>query len=300
MQPPYATASSRRIPRRTCSRSRKASTTSGSNWAPALGEDLGRRVVPAARRPVRPVARDRVERVGDGEDAGGQRDVRAREAVRVAEAVPPLVVAADDAQPVAVQEVDVPEQLLSEHRVRAHQPQLRVVQRPALLEDVVRDPDLAHVVEQEPVLDARVHQELWLDRLRELDRVALYSLRVEAGAEVLGLERARERGDGLPVRPLQELLPAALDLEQAAQVVRVQQQLLVPGRGSRGPERPLVEAAGEALDDREQLERAERLAQERIRARAPRRLLGLLAGSGQEDDADPARRPGRSSAGCRA
>src|SRR3712207_6956450 len=52
-------------------------------------------------------------------------------------------------------------------------------------QDVVRDPDLADVVEQEAVLDARVREQRRLDRARELDRVPLHPLRVGAGAEVL-------------------------------------------------------------------------------------------------------------------
>ena len=160
--------------------------------------------------------------------------------------------------------------------MRPHQLLLGDVERAALLQHVVGDADLADVVEQEAVLDARIVEERRLDRLRQLDRVALDALRVRGGAEVLRLERAGERGHRLAVGPLQELPAAALDLEQAAQVVRVQQQLLVRLRRRAGAERPLVEPAGELLDDAEQLERAERLAQERVGARLPGRLLGLL------------------------
>ncbi len=108
--------------------------------------------------------------------------------------------------------------------------------------------------------------------------------------DVLRLERAGERGDGLAVAALEQLLPAALDLEQPPEVVRVQQQLLVRRVALARVERALVEAAGEALDHGQELERAERLAQERIRAGRPRRLLRLDPGARQEDDADPAGR----------
>ena len=117
--------------------------------------------------------------------------------------------------------------------MRPHQPLLRVVERAALLQHVIGDADLADVVEEEAVLHARVVEQRRLDRFRQHDRVALHPLRMGRGAEVLRLERARECSHRLPVRPLQELLPAALDLEQPAQVVRIQQQLLV-GRARRG------------------------------------------------------------------
>ena len=214
----------------------------------------------------------------------------AREPVGIAMSVPALVVPPDHLQPVAVQEVDVDEQLLAEHRVRPHQLLLGDVERAALLQHVIRDADLADVVEQEAVLDARIVEQRRLDRLRQLDRVALDPLRVRRGAEILRLERARERSHRLAVRPLQELPAAALDLEQATQVVRVQQQLLVGLRRHAGAERALVEPAGEVLDDVQQLERAERLAEEHVGTRLSGGLLGYLVGAGEQDDPDPARR----------
>ena len=174
--------------------------------------------------------------------------------------------------------------------MRPHQLLLGDVERAALLQHVIRDADLADVVEQEAVLHARIVEQRRLDRLRQLDRVALDPLRVRRGAEILRLERAGERSHRLAVRPLQELPATALDLEQTAQIVRVQQQLLVRFRRHAGAERAVVEPAGEVLDDVQQLERAERLAEEHIRTRLPGRLLGHPVGAGEQDDPDPARR----------
>src|SRR3712207_7278341 len=47
---------------------------------------------------------------------------------------------------------------------------------PRLLEDPVGDPDLADVVKQEAVFRARVVEELWIDRARQLERAPLHPL----------------------------------------------------------------------------------------------------------------------------
>src|SRR5439155_8857525 len=73
---------------------------------PRLNRDLARSLLPAERRPVRPRARHRVERVRDREDAPADRDLFAAELVRIAEAVPALVVRTDYVQAFPVQEAD--------------------------------------------------------------------------------------------------------------------------------------------------------------------------------------------------
>ena len=148
------------------------------------------------------------------------------EPVRVPATVPALVVGADDAEALALQERHAAEHLLAQERVRPHQPGLAVVQGPRLLEDAVGDPDLADVVEQEAVLGARVVDEVGAHRPRQLERVALHPLRVRARARVLGLERARERRDGLLVGVLEQDALAALDLEQVPEVAGVEEELL--------------------------------------------------------------------------
>src|SRR4029078_5672970 len=82
--------------------------------------DLADRVAPGTGGPVRAVARDRVERVGDGEDARAERDLASLEPVRVAAAVPALVMRAHDLDPRAVEDLDVGEKLLAEHSARLH------------------------------------------------------------------------------------------------------------------------------------------------------------------------------------
>ena len=74
------------------------------------------------------VGGQRVERVGHREDARRERDVLARQAVRVARAVPALVVVADDELGVA-EEVDVAQDLPADDRGAAHQRALLVGER---------------------------------------------------------------------------------------------------------------------------------------------------------------------------
>src|SRR5919204_5250587 len=105
-----------------------------------------------------------------------------------------------------------------------------------------------------------------------------------AGARVLRLQRGRERGHGLVVRALQEMPLPALDLEQVAQVARVEEQLLLRLALARGAERDPVEAAGEALDDREQLERAERLPEKCLGADLESRVGRAAVRTAENDD----------------
>src|SRR5207253_8696491 len=77
-----------------------------------LREDLVVGRLPRAAGPVGTVARHGVEGVGDGEDARCQRNLGAAHPVRVAVAVPPLVVGADDVETLSAEECDPAEHLL--------------------------------------------------------------------------------------------------------------------------------------------------------------------------------------------
>ena len=275
------------------SRARNASTTAGSNCRPDCCSSSRPGGGPAHRAAVRPVAGHRVERVGDREDPRRGRDLAAAPPVRIAAAVPALVMRADDLEPRAAQERDAAQELLAEHGVRLHQPALGRGQRPGLLQDPVRDPDLADVVEHEAVGDAFVLADLGCGDLRELDRVAAHALRVLAGPVILRLERAGERGHRLVVGVLEQPPVAALELEQVAEIAGVEQQLLVRLSLAGGPERGRVQPGRHALDHRQQLERAERLqaAARRLRppARPPRRSRRSRSAARSECCGSPAR-----------
>src|SRR6266536_1936423 len=226
------------------------------------------RSVPADGAAVGPMTRHRVERIGDREDARTEWDLVADEAVRISAPVPTFVVRAHDLEAFALQEHDTRQHCFAEDGVRLHLAPLRRAERAGLLEDPVGNPDLADVVKEEPVRRALVAHNSLADGLSEGRRVALYALRVRAGARVLRLQRARERRDRLEIRALQELALAALDLEPVPQVSRVEQQVLVraPSVLLRGPERNAQPAARQSFRDGKQLERAERLAHDRIGA----------------------------------
>src|SRR2546426_6655981 len=91
---------------------------------------------------------------------------------------------------------------------------------------------------------------------------------MSAGSDVLGLERRGERADGLPVGVLEQGTLPTLDLEEPAQVLRVQLHLLFPVRAV-APRQLQVEAPEQPFGERQELERAERLAEKPLRESCP-------------------------------
>ena len=144
----------RAAPRRCCRGSPEGGDHARVELRPGAAVDLLARGREGGGRPVRAVGGQRVERVGDREHARGERDRVAREAVRVARAVPALVVVADDELALA-EEVDVAQDLRADHGVAAHQRVLLLGQRAGLEQDRVGHGDLADVVQQEAELDLR-------------------------------------------------------------------------------------------------------------------------------------------------
>src|SRR5262249_57118925 len=124
---------------------------SGIELLSGLRHDFVDGVRPRLLAAVRAVARDRVERVGDGEHARAERNLVAAERVGIPAAVPALVVRTHHRQALAAHERHALEHLLAEGRVRLDQPPFRIRERSRLLEDAVGDPDLADVVEDEAV-----------------------------------------------------------------------------------------------------------------------------------------------------
>ena len=99
------------------------------------------------RRAVRPVVDHGVVRIRDGDDPRAERDLGAAQAVRVAAAVEALVVVQDDRDRLP-QARGLLEDDLADARVLPDRLPLGVRQRRRLVEDLVRDRDLAQVVEQ--------------------------------------------------------------------------------------------------------------------------------------------------------
>jgi hypothetical protein len=102
--------------------------------------------------------------------------------------------------------------------VRFHQPPLVRIERPPLTKDAVRNPDLADVVQKEPVFGAGVAEQIGRHGSCELERIPLHALGMCARAAVFRLERAGKRDHGGFVGVLQQEPLTALDLEQPAKI----------------------------------------------------------------------------------
>ena len=109
-------------------------------------------------------------------------------------------------------------------------------------------------------------------------------------ARVLGLERGRERRDRLVVGAFDQMALATLDLEQMPEIACVEEQLLLGLSLPLRAEGDSVQAARKPLDDREQLQRAEGLAEERIGAGFKGCFGRPAVGAAQDHDRDVFRR----------
>ncbi len=154
-----------------------------------LGEDLVGRMLPIEGAPIRAVAGHRVERIGQREDAGTQRDFLTFEPARVSAAVPTLVVRPDDLHTFALQEPDPGQNLYADRGMQFDQAAFVRVERTRFVQHRIRDPDLAHVVQKEAVFETRIVEQPWGQDLRERQRVVLNALSVQTGPRVLGFER---------------------------------------------------------------------------------------------------------------
>ena len=158
-----------------------------------VAPELGERLLGARSVAVAPLGRDRVVRVGDEDDARAERDLLAREPVRVARAVPVLVVVLDP--DVDGADVHAVEERRAELGMVRELPLLVRSQGARLLEHPVGDRDLAEVVETTGELELLDLLVLELqppgDRLDEQRdalgvRARVLVLRVDDADEVLG------------------------------------------------------------------------------------------------------------------
>jgi hypothetical protein len=143
-------------------------------------------------RAVGPDRGQRVEHVGHREHAGRQRDDLARQPVRVAAAVPALVVMADHQLGLA-EELDLAQDLPAHQRMALHQRPLFRRQRLGLPQDRVRHRDLADVVQQEAELDLGVVDERRVEHPGDLHAVGGDALGVLAGVGVTRLDGVAQR-----------------------------------------------------------------------------------------------------------
>ena len=136
-------------------------------------------------------------------------------------------------------------------------------------------------MQEKPVLEARIVEQARLDHLGERDRVVLDALRMQTRSRILCLECIGERGHGLPVGVLQQPPLGTLDLDDSTQVTGVNQELLGVAFAPR--DEPLRRRLVEPVDQRDQLQRTERLVEDRARA-GLLRLRRRRGCPGQQDD----------------
>src|SRR5437868_4788105 len=165
-----------------------------------LGLDARPRLARGYGDAVRPIVRQGVEHVRDGDDPPLERDRICHEAVRVAAAVPALVMRPRDGSREVEQLVPRSgEQRVAGLGVLLDRSSLLRSERPRLRQEALRDRDLADVVQrarEAQQLRARVVQaELAGDR----GRVRSDALDVRTGGAVVVVDRAAEPVDGLPV-----------------------------------------------------------------------------------------------------
>ena len=199
--------------------------------------DLGERVLVGERLAVRPWRDHRVERVGDREDPGLDRDAASAQPRRVAAAVPALVVEED-----VRERVVEPPQRQDEPRAGGRvAPDLRDLlerERPRLAEQLRAELDLADVVQRRgPAQRAdplAVPAQLQRDRLGERgDAVAV------AEGLVALFERACDRLRACPRR-----IPRADAATPTSSRCRRSASRCARSRAAAGPRRPRSSAAG--------------------------------------------------------
>src|ERR1700704_4090384 len=84
---------------------------------------------------------------------------------------------------------------LAQNRMVPHCLLLVCGQRARLEQDRIRDADLPEIVEEEPVFELRIAEQVRVDRLRKLEGKLCDPLSVTAGLVVAQLERCCERSD---------------------------------------------------------------------------------------------------------
>ena len=146
-------------------------------------------------RPVRPIRRQRVETVDHREIREPIGIASPGETVRIAAAVPVLVMMPDDRRD-REREADHREDVGADRRVALHDLVLGRSQAARLVEDMFGNRQLANVMQQRRRLD-RLNLPVVVDanRPRELDRAVLDAPRVIVRDFVLGIDRMRERLD---------------------------------------------------------------------------------------------------------
>ncbi len=140
------------------------------------------------------VAAGRVVEIDHGDDARDQRNLLALQPRGVAAAVPPLVVVEHDIFD-RVREPHAVEQRGADRRVRLHPLELGGGQLVRLVQDVLGDGELAHVVQQRAVAERRKLTSAEAEESARLDGVDARAADVAARRLVFGVNRRGQRLD---------------------------------------------------------------------------------------------------------
>ena len=161
-----------------------------------LAQFSQRLLVRERRHPIRAGRRHRLEGVRDMEDPSELGDLIADESIRVARAVVPLVVMADDRQ-LRGKLGDRRDDLRAQDRMRVHEHPLLTVQAVRLQQDMVRHADLADVVQQATPFERFELSVVDPHHPADIDRDLLDPLAMPRGVRVALVDRLRKRPDGL-------------------------------------------------------------------------------------------------------
>ena len=203
----------------------------GVERVPGAFENRGPRILDGEPRAVRSIARERIEHVGDSDDATLERDLVALEAPRVAAPVPALVMCPGDRRRQLEQvAAGAAEQIVADVRVLVHQPALLVGQHSRLAQDLVRDRDLADVVQrrgQPQQLDPRLGD---AERCGDVGGERAHAFEMGAGGAVVILDRTTEPAQrsriGALERRLRRVAPLGLELPAMQRVRDVDDQVV--------------------------------------------------------------------------
>ena len=223
-------------------RSMKRSTTRGIERAAGFLLQQQQRGLVRHRLVVRAIRRERVEVVHDRQDAGAERDVIALQPLRIALAIPSLVVAEDERRH-RVRERHRADDLGADLRVNANLLELFLGERTRLREDVLGHGQLADVVEQRRGLDALNLVVGHAQRAGQPGGVDLHAADVRLRGLILGVDGERQRLDRGQMQvghlldvPALVVDPAQVDLVGAVGEVERgnrQEASQIPGRHDR-------------------------------------------------------------------
>ena len=177
-----------------CRRTR-TSTTAGSSAAPASCRRASSAASVVSALVQRPLRRQRVEEIDRGQDPRAQRNLFAAQAVRIALAVPPLVVAVHERGD-RVGKRHVRDDLGAHLRMHLHPLELLLGQRTGLRQDVLGHRQLADVVQQRRRPEALDLARRHAHRFRDARGIDLHAADLRRRGLILGVDGQRQRFDG--------------------------------------------------------------------------------------------------------